>query len=1011
MNNTLLSNYQDLLEEKMAGVTQMVGADFDIEGVIPEMRSMLVGLEQPIIYHAQVNPERSYTVVLGSYEGDFGRPGFRVMEARIEGGTPQKIDVIASVGRKKPFVTSLTGKDIDGDGWLDITVAAHAEAKHPAPQITVLWIFDHADWIENNMTPEQVMEGNFDEFIHHYVDCGSDASLFPVLTYEKRLDPLRTITKGLQTVAHAHDEIKSLLGDELTACQKTLSKLEILLTEQNFYAFARAFNPYVTKLTEARNKTANFLAEKYKPHWKLAAETSIANPWSGEIRIRQEDNLRIEIGMLPRPTSNSHTFHPAYAVRRPFEWIEVATSATSRRESTALGLDYDLGLQDFQYDPLISHYTYRDGKVSVQTMDKAAVRVASENLELEVSLNVPDLNIDGPMIWRKVMSIHNTPIYNGMVFKKPDEKQLTYSLKNRRFKCEGFTVFWADSLDDLKVLGSHLANWKTSQQQADKWIADRMSTTKLSGPAKLVDRAEIDKRTLLSMFHKFGGVHAALDGGYNAIWVRDSTIASVFSALAGDPEYLRDWAPYVIANPTPLEHNGRVYNSFIIAPYNGEEIFKKEDDGPFYAIVSAYAYWKLLDDDTHLMQWYDTLSDSMDFLESHSYDPDAGLYAEYLINEMPLKGSPYWKDEKNPTLIIDGDWPVCIQSLYQNHLMYASNLMMGEIALELDKTKDSEKYFKRADDLLKNINEKFWQEDKGIYLAGLAIMDNDRIVDVHWTYSNIYVNYIWAFSLFPILPHYQRSLVSLDDCVEKSTKNGLQNLGFVSCYFHSAVIYGWSGLFKKALRLIDYIVDLCQKVEWSDKLQALYAMKGSMLEMTSFIKFHRPQVFCSAPMLHGIVSFGASADYNGVNIMPSDSLKRIDNFIYKKSVLNIDLKTPENIGGIVVDMKEIPYTLRIPSKFLTPGTHKISFLNKKCRPLLLFTNLELLDVKETIDGVEYTINGYGNGVLRFKKLSRDKISATDDSGKPVAFDFIPTPTGDFIQITAKGKNINLKILK
>ena len=43
-------------EEKMPGVIQTIGAGFEIEGVIPEMRSMLVGLGQPIVYHAQVNP-------------------------------------------------------------------------------------------------------------------------------------------------------------------------------------------------------------------------------------------------------------------------------------------------------------------------------------------------------------------------------------------------------------------------------------------------------------------------------------------------------------------------------------------------------------------------------------------------------------------------------------------------------------------------------------------------------------------------------------------------------------------------------------------------------------------------------------------------------------------------------------------------------------------------------------------------------------------------------------------
>ena len=90
------------MEEKMPGVQWMIGAGFEVEGVIPEMRSMLVGLGQPIAYRAEVDPKRGYVVVLGLFEAELGRPGIRVMNARIEGGEDKKIDVIESVGWKKP---------------------------------------------------------------------------------------------------------------------------------------------------------------------------------------------------------------------------------------------------------------------------------------------------------------------------------------------------------------------------------------------------------------------------------------------------------------------------------------------------------------------------------------------------------------------------------------------------------------------------------------------------------------------------------------------------------------------------------------------------------------------------------------------------------------------------------------------------------------------------------------------------------------------------------------------
>ncbi|MCK5676817.1 MAG: hypothetical protein KAH99_07370, partial [Verrucomicrobia bacterium] len=330
------------------------------------------------------------------------------------------------------------------------------------------------------------------------------------------------------------------------------------------------------------------------------------------------------------------------------------------------------------------------------------------------------------------------------------------------------------------------------QQQADEWIAERTSVTKLTGPAKLVERAEIDKRTLLSMFHPYGGIYAALDAGYNAVWVRDTTIVALFAALAGDPEYLRDWAPYLIANPTPLEHEGRVYQSFIINPYDGKHVFKEEDDGPFYAIVSAYGYWKLLDDDSQLMQWYGTLNDSMNFLEAHSYKPEVGLYAEYLINEAPLKGSKYWKDEMVESMKIDGDWPLYMQSIYLNNLMYASNLMMGEIAKELGKPEDSKRFFERADLLAQKVEGLLWSEERGCYLAGLATMDDGRVLEAPWSYYNILIDYPWALGLYPMNPNSRRALLSIDNNVETQNAENMTGLYFSPSYGHAASIYSWS---------------------------------------------------------------------------------------------------------------------------------------------------------------------------------------------------------------------------
>jgi len=481
--------------------------------------------------------------------------------------------------------------------------------------------------------------------------------------------------------------------------------------------------------------------------------------------------------------------------------------------------------------------------------------------------------------------------------------------------------------------------------------------------------------------------------------------------MAGDPEYLRDWAPYVIANPTPLEHKGRVYDSFIITPYDGANIFKKEDDGPFYAIVSAYAFWKLLDDDTQLMQWYGTLRDSMDFLESHSYKPKVGLYAEYLINEAPLKGSPYWKDEQREDMKIEGDWPMYIQSAYLNVLMYASNLMMSEIAMELGKPDDSKRYFGRADDLARKVDELLWQEDKGIYLAGLATMEDGRVVDVPWNYYNIFFDYIWAFSLYPMTPNSQRSLASLDDCVEKFTHDDVCSFWFSPAFGHSAAVYGWSGRYDKARRLSDQLAGLRQAVEWNDKMQALYAMKGAMPEVPTIAKFHRPQTFSAAPMLHGIVSLGVSLDFNGINVVPSGNLDKVEGIHFKNAIYDIDLNHVGAIGGLTLDGQTVPYTLRIPSSFHTPGRHKVALLDvpkADSSPLLLHTTLELVSVEKNAKGaVVYRVNGYGHGTMRFANRKGMTPRIINAVSQAVPFEQWSDNTGTYLQVRVSGRILDV----
>ena len=1005
---------QSAQETKMKHVISEVGAGYEVSGVPPVMRKVLWGLNVPIQYRAEVEKGGKYAVIFAFFENYYGRPEQRVMQLNIEGAEKKIVDVPKMVGRKKPLAVDVFASDADKDGWLDISVDPYSKTKDRVPVLAGVWVFDIKDWQAQKMTAEKVLNGNFDSIAYYFVDCGSDESLYPTLTFEKRIAPIVSGCNGLFELAKHDKEISKLYGDKLKKLKVELKSLKKLLTEKKFKLLIKNTAAVQKNLNQLRDSVKLMLVEKYKPTLQTPAQTHLANPWGALVKVRQEDKLKLMLDVLPQSTSLEHKYHPQYATRDLFGWIEIATSAEARNKSTKTGLNYDVGLREIIYDPLLTKYRYHEGNVDVQIMDKAAVRVWSPNLTLHVKFDLSKLSLTNNLLSGEIKSIHDATLYYAVIFKDKKIETLREELTTGNVDCNGFTVFWADSAADLKSLSKKMLNWNASQKTADLWAENKTKNGSVVGPAKLAERADIDKRTFLSMGFQFGGTYAALDGGYQAIWVRDTTIVNICTALSGDPQFLKQWAPYLLANPTPAEIDGKKYKTFIITPYAGGHIFKMEDDGPAYAILSAYAYWKLLDDDSKLAEWYKTLDSSMQFLAVKSYNKKMELYSEALINEAPLKESPYWKDEKVPGLKIGDDWPMRVYSIYINNLMYASHLMMGEMALALNKNSESQKHFEQADALAKTIDKKLWNPKEKAYRTGIAVMDDGKEHFVDLTYSDIFLDYAWAFALYPITPNAKRSLDSINfmmnprlaDSPFSTTKHHTS-----IPYGYSACVYAWGGEFKKAKTAVEYLADASQRLGYNPTMNAQYAMKGAMFEWTTIFHCHRPQVFSAAPCLYGIVSLGASVDYNGVNIMPSGYLNRIYDLIYKKSVLNIDLKTPENLGGIVVDGKEVPYTLRVPSKFLTPGTHKISFLDKKCQPLLLFTNLELLDVKETSEDVEYTINGYGNGVLRFKKVRRDKISATDGSGKPVAFDYIPSPTGDFIQITARGEAINLKIKK
>jgi hypothetical protein len=120
-------------------------------------RHIMVSYRGPLRYRLHTPPSRKLNLVLGFCEGYHKERGRRVMEIQIEGRSRQTVDPVAAFGPNLPGLVSIDAQDENGDGCIDLTIAAAAGASDKNPLLNALWVF--------NTTPpplEQILSGSAD---------------------------------------------------------------------------------------------------------------------------------------------------------------------------------------------------------------------------------------------------------------------------------------------------------------------------------------------------------------------------------------------------------------------------------------------------------------------------------------------------------------------------------------------------------------------------------------------------------------------------------------------------------------------------------------------------------------------------------------------------------------------------------------------------------------------------------------------------------------------------------
>ena len=100
-----------------------------------------VGYGQPLGFRFPARAGERFTVVFGLCEGWHTNAAQRVLDLRVEGWTRRTVDLVGEFGRNVPATFAFEAADENGDGWVDLSVAAATGSPDKNTILNVLWVF------------------------------------------------------------------------------------------------------------------------------------------------------------------------------------------------------------------------------------------------------------------------------------------------------------------------------------------------------------------------------------------------------------------------------------------------------------------------------------------------------------------------------------------------------------------------------------------------------------------------------------------------------------------------------------------------------------------------------------------------------------------------------------------------------------------------------------------------------------------------------------------------------
>ena len=137
----------------------------------PAFRNISAGMGGvPITYRFSTPEGEARTVVLGFCESHWAVAGGRPLEIHVEGTSKAEIDPVAEWGQHAPGCLMFAGRDQDGDGFLEVTIAPHPKATDRNTILNAIWIFR----LKTPVVLDDVKAGAITDQAEYYVDVGGE---------------------------------------------------------------------------------------------------------------------------------------------------------------------------------------------------------------------------------------------------------------------------------------------------------------------------------------------------------------------------------------------------------------------------------------------------------------------------------------------------------------------------------------------------------------------------------------------------------------------------------------------------------------------------------------------------------------------------------------------------------------------------------------------------------------------------------------------------------------------